>query len=57
MTDKISRDQINLAGKPALKIYESPEIVEYGTLRDVTLAVATTSKTSDSGTGLTNKTS
>jgi hypothetical protein len=40
----------------SLKAYEAPELVEYGTLRDLTLAVATTTANADGGTGQTNKT-
>ena len=42
---------------PDLGAYKAPELIEYGTLKDVTLAVATTSTISDSGTGQMNKTS
>lgn len=54
---KFSRStQDSASDAQAAPTYEAPSIIEYGSLRDVTLAVASTSTVADGGTGLTNKT-
>jgi len=41
---------------PSKKQYQAPLLKEYGDLRALTTAVATTTPTADGGMGLTNKT-
>ena len=43
--------------KPMDRPYIRPQLVIYGDIQEITQAVASNSKTSDSGSGMTNKTS
>ena len=55
MSERAKDDAKSPSSMPARKPYRAPALVQWGTLREVTMAIGKTSKSGDSGTAKGNK--